>query len=146
MELTFGQRVIRTPVNRAAMPVGAFIAITPGATIPLATTVSVNDAGVRTVTRSSQFNCQIDCYGPDAGDTAELLTILFREQYGIERFASYGIDVTPLYCGDIQQMPIVTGEEQYLERWMFEMSVQFNPSVPIAAQSANMLAVTLNPI
>ena len=142
IELATPQRVIRTPVNRAAMPKDAYVAMTPGATFPLATpTVTVDGSGNRSVKRSSQFNCQIDCYGPDSGDLAELITMLFREQYAVEKFAASGLEIAPLYASDARQMPLVTGEEQYLERWTFELSLQFNPIVSTVQQSANMLSV-----
>lgn len=141
-ELAPGQRVIRTPVNRAAMPIGAFVAMTPGKTFPLATpTTTVDLLGGRTIKRSSQFDCQIDCYGPDSGDLAELISMLFREQYAVEKFAATGLELAPLYASDARQMPIVTGEEQYVERWTFDLSLQFNPMVSTVQQSANMLDV-----
>lgn len=142
VELATPQRVIRSPVNRAAMPVGPFVLVTPLATIPLATpTVKIDGAGNRSVKRSSQFNCQIDCYGPDSGDLAELISMLFREQYAVEKFAASGLEIAPLYATNAHQMPIVTGEEQYLERWTFEIALQFNPIVSTVQQSANMLSV-----
>lgn len=134
------QPVLRTPVNRASMPKGSFVAMSPGRVKALATN---STSGMRNVKRPSQFDCQIDCYGIDAGDTAAMLSIMFRDQYAIEVFESQPLEIVPLYANDAQQMPIVTGEEQYLERWTFEIALQFNPVVSMPAQSANMLELSL---
>lgn len=134
------QPVLRTPINRAAMPKGAFIAMSPGRVTALATNTV---KGTRSVKRSSQFECQLDCYGDKSGDTATMISMLFRDQYAIEVFEQQPFEIVPLYAEDAQQMPVVTGEEQYLERWTFEIVLQFNPVVSMPAQSANMLELSL---
>lgn len=137
------QPVLRTPVDRAAMPVGSFIAMTPGAVMPLATNTRRTVGDTQQIKRSSQFNCQLDCYGLDSGDTAAMVSILFRDVYAVESFAALGLEIAPLYAETAHQMPIVTGEEQYLERWTFDIALQFNPVVSPTLQSANMLELLL---
>lgn len=141
MSIVGGVRVIRTPVNRAAMPTDAFIALTPGAVIPLATTTHAVVAGEQQIKRSSQFNCQVDCYGIDSGDMAETITMLFRDAFAADYFARQSFEIAPLFADDEHQLPIVTGEEQYVERWSFNVALQFNPIVTTSQQSANMLTV-----
>lgn len=133
------QRVLRTPINRASPPVGPFISMTPGAVKALAT----NTHDMLRTKRSSQFDCQIDCYGLGSGDIATQLSMLFRDNYAAQHFAQFGLEIYPLYAGDEKQLPIVNGEEQYEERWTFDVAMQFNPVVSTVQQSANILAVEL---
>lgn len=152
LPLAAGQRVLRTPINRAAMPVidgktpatSGFVALTPGARKPLSTNSSTqDDANTRNVRRPSQFDVQVDCYGPQSGDLAEQIAILFRDPYGADALAASGFEIAPLYADDAQQMPLVDGESQYVERWTFKLAMQVNQVVPTGQQSANMATVDL---
>lgn len=137
------QRVIRTPVNRASMPTDPYVSFTPGIRRPLATNVSEPINGGRIVTRSEQMSFQIDCYGEGAGETAETLNVLYRDPYAAELFQASGYDVAPLYAGDIQQAPFVGGEDQYENRYTFEIELQINSRVTVPLQSCNILGIDL---
>lgn len=134
--------VIRTPVNRAAMPKGDFIALSPTSNTALSTNVATTIDQQQTIKRPSQFVVQVDCYGAGAGDRATTLATLLRSQYACEQFAASGLEIQPLYAGDAQQMPLVSGEDQYEERWTFDAVLQFNPVLVVAQQSALSLTVT----
>jgi hypothetical protein len=136
-------RVIRTPVNRAAMPNGPYVSFTPGLRRPLATNVSVDTGIVRTVTRSEQMSFQIDCYGDGSADLAEKLNILYRDPYGVEMFAESGYGTVPLYAGEIQQAPFTDDSDQYEDRYTFEIELQVNSTVVIPLQSCNILNIDL---
>jgi len=135
--------VKRTPVNRASMPKGPYVSFTPGLRRPLSTNVSHDDATSRTVGRPEQMSFQIDCYGLNSAQTAETINLLYRDQYACDVFESLGFNGAPLYAGDIQQAPYVTGEDQYEDRYTFEIELQLNPSVVIPLQSCNILNVDL---
>lgn len=143
MGLAGQQEVLRTPINRAAMPVGSFVAMTPGRFKPLSTNSSAVTSTTRTVRRPSLFECQIDCYGPSSSDLANTLSILFRDPYAAEQFAATGLEIAPLYADEAQQMPIVNGEDQYEERWTFKVAMQINHVVSTGQQSANIAVVNI---
>jgi hypothetical protein len=159
--------VIRTPVKRAAMPKGPFIALTPAGNTALSQTISsyadeyvpvyldigsgsylaiegqvllAIDSGSthkvtwRTVLRPAQYNIQVDCYGLGSGDRSNTISMLIRDQYGIEDMA--GTVITPLFSTDANQMPIVDGEAQYEERWTFEAQLQINPAIVLVLPQA----------
>lgn len=138
-----GMRVLRTPINRAPMPTGGFVAMTPGRFKPLATNSSTTDATTRVVRQPQQFECQIDCYGATSCDVANKIVVLFRDQFAADSFAASGIELAPLYADDAQQMPIVNGEDQYEERWTCRLVMQINQMVSTGQQSANMVTVDL---
>jgi hypothetical protein len=138
--------VVRTPVNRVAMPLGDFIALTPLSNIPLSTNVTTYAAASKNVKRASQFTIQIDCYGPGAGDRATAISTLLRDAYAVEQFALSGVDVVPLYAGDAHQLPLVDGEQQYSERWTFEAVLQFNPVMTTPQDSALALTIAVKDV
>lgn len=135
--------VIRAPVNRAAMPLGDFVVLSPLTNIPLSTNVSTLTGSTRSIMRPSQIGIQVDCYGGTAGDRATAISTLLRDQYAVDSFAASGFDMAPLYAGDSHQMPIVDGEQQYEERWTFEATLQFNPIMTPPQDSATALNVNL---
>ncbi len=135
--------VIRTQVNRVAMPKGDFIAITPINNVPLSTNVDTYTIDTKNILRGTQFNIQLDCYGSIAQERATTLSMLLRDDYACRFFADSGFDIQPLYATDPLQLPIVTGEEQYLSRWMFQAALQYNPVISVPQDAATELVVGL---
>ncbi len=134
--------VIRTPVNRAAMPLGDFIAMSPSGMRRLSTnTDQFPTISSETVLQPMEIRIQLDCYGATACDMSQLIAAMFRDEIAVDYFLNSGFDIAPLYAGDPVQMPVVTGEEQYLERWTFEAVMQFNPVATVTSQSTGTPAV-----
>lgn len=143
MSIAKGMRVVRTPVNKASMPDGAYVAFTPGTRSPLSTNVGNYMSDSRSVMRAEQMRFQIDCYGEGARDLAEILNTLFRDQYACDQFSASGLNIAPLYAGDIMQMPFVNDADQYEERYTFEIFLQVNSIIITAQQSCNMLGINI---
>jgi len=133
-------QVIRGQANRVSMPVGDVIYVTPIRKAALAVSVDSYTTTNRNVQRSTQFDFQVDCYGAGAADRAQAITALLRDGYAFDQMAA---GVKPLYASDAQQMPLVTGEEQYLERWTFEASLQANPTVSVAQDSMSQATIQM---
>jgi hypothetical protein len=140
-----GDHVIRGLRNRAAMPSGDFVVITPLINVPLSTNVETYtpDGSTASNKRSTQFNVQIDCYGDLAMDRANTLSMMVRSDYACQQFAASGVDMQPLYATDAVQRPFVSGEAQYIERWGFDAVMQINPVVSVPQQFADSLEVGL---
>lgn len=135
--------VLRSQVNRVSFPTGDFVLMTPTSSLPLSTNVDAFTDATKTVKRATQFTVQIDCYGTQANERAITLATLLRDDVANESFAASGFDIQPLYASDAHQMPLITGEEQYLERWTFEAVLQFNPVLTVPIQSATAVDVGL---
>jgi len=133
--------VIRSPVNRVAMPKNDFIALTPIRQTALETNAHAYTATEETVKRPTQYTIQADFYGARASDRAHTITTLFRDEIACQFLADSGFDIQPLFASDPQQLPIVTGEEQYLERWTALFELQMNPILTLTIETANTLAV-----
>lgn len=135
--------VIRTQTNRVPMPVGPFVAMTQTGGMALATNTDTWTPTEKTVLRPEQFVVQIDCYGTGSGDNARAIAALMRDAYACDLMAVANPNIQPLYATDARQIPLIDGEQQYEERWTFEVHLQINPSITLPQQTANELQVGL---
>lgn len=143
-------QVVKGQANRVPMPSGSnFVVLTPSGRAQLATTVrsyrpSALPApadGARDTQRQTRMDVQIDVYGPAAAENVQIISTLLRDMYGCDFLRAHNCQ--PLYCGDPRQLPLVTGEQQYLARWMLGATLQFNPTVSTSQQFADIVSVTL---
>lgn len=135
--------VLRGPINRAAMPKGDFIVMLPADQTALSTNVTTYAATTKSVVRSTQWSAQLDCYGKLSGDRAQVIATMLRDDWACERFAALDPDVQPLYATDAKQLPLVTGEQQYEQRWMLEVRLAYKPAVTVQQESAIALEIGL---
>jgi hypothetical protein len=100
-------------------------------------------AGVEYLLQPIKFTAQLDIHGPASADNVQIITTVFRDDYGVEQFAASGFDVTPLYHGEPRQMPFENGEQQIEERWTLDVVMQCNPIVTAPLQFASQVDVSL---
>lgn len=135
--------VVRGQQNRVPPPKGRYVYITPilapALSLPHTTYADMPGAGAMTLTRPTQWNAQVDCYGDGAQDLALAICIALRSSYGCDALKASGAQ--PLYTGEPRQLPFITGEDQYLERWSVDAVLQFNPSITVPQQFADQLRV-----
>lgn len=140
--------VVRGQVNRVPSPKSSeYVIVTPMGVVGLSLPHTkyadpTPSTGTRSLTRPTQWAAQVDCYGEKAQDRALILSIALRSQYGCEFLGELG-RAQPLYTGEPKQLPFVTGENQYTERWSFDAILQFNPTVTLPQQFADSLHVNL---
>lgn len=135
--------VIQTQQNRVPMPQGDFCAMTSLGTYGLSTDKAsyIPTESKQSHTRSTRWDVQLDFYGPNATENANLVATMIRTDYACDQFSTSNIDMQPLYAGDPRQMTIVNAEQQYEKRWIVEASFQFNPVVTVAQDFAASLTV-----
>ena len=131
--------VLKGYQNRVASPVGPFCLMTAVLNTRLATNVDTWDTvgtAPTTVTAltAMQLSVQLDLYGPSAGDWAVMLTTLLRDEYGVDALAP---NCTPLYSDDPRRAPLVTGEEQWQDRWIVVAQIEYLPVTTIPQDFAN---------
>jgi hypothetical protein len=100
-------------------------------------------AGVEYLLQPIKFTAQLDIHGPASADNVQIITTVFRDDYGVEQFAASGFDVTPLYHGEPRQMPFENGEQQIEERWVVDVVMQCNPILTVPQQFAGQLNAEL---
>lgn len=129
--------IVRGQVNQVNPPQPAFVKVTEILRRPLDTPVFENstDKNIQqaTVTNTKQFDIQIDFYGSNAGDWSAAFENVWRSPYSPDQFPA---GIAPLYCSDAHQAPLITGEEQYENRWVITASLEYNPVVIVSQQSA----------
>jgi hypothetical protein len=137
-----GAAIIRAQENRVAPPAAPYVELTEILQVPLETPINVdNGANAQTdITGPKRIDIQIDFRGPASGDWCTAVTTIYRSPYAPAQFPD---GIKPLYCSDGHQMPLTTGEQQYETRWTVTASLQYNPTVSIPQQSANILAVNI---
>lgn len=139
--------VLRGLPNRTAMPVAqpGFVVMQLLTRRDLATVVSTWDRPNPDPTtmqrqQSVEVRGQIDCYGSVSGDWAEILSTLLRSDYGCAGLAP---TCAPLYCSEARMAPLHDSEDQYEERWHFDLHLQYNPVISTPQEFADTLSAGL---
>ena len=136
-----GVEVIQTQNNRVPMPKGPFVAMTPIRIDGLSTSVTDYTDTARADTRTTQWQVQLDFYGPQASMQAATVAQLWRTSWAAEQLSSGPIQ--PLYPGEPLQTTMVNAEMQWESRWTLDLFAQFNPITTVAQQSAIALEIGL---
>lgn len=130
-----GTIVLVGPLNRTAQPATDHVIITPTTRKRLRTNVDTDvdtpGDGHTQMEQGTKLGVQVDFYGTLAGDWCAMFTTAFRDEYGVTALAP---TCAPLYADDGRMMPSVTGEEQFLDRWMVDAMLQYNPVTTIPQQ------------
>ena len=126
--------------NRVPMPKNGFIAMTAIGSYRLETNQDTDidgfyavppAPGITQALQATRLDLQIDFYGKYSNSWATMFGTLFRDDYSCEILGSV---CQPLYADDPRMIPLISGEDQYLERWSVDCAIQYNP-VTTTAQS-----------
>jgi len=134
--LPAGVEVVSAQDNGVPMPAGPFVAMTLGPMQRLSTNVTKYTGGApgtKAISMPTQFTVQLDCYGNDSGQWANIIAALFRDDVA---YAAFPDGIKPLYADDPIQLPLVNGEQQYEQRWKTNAVLQIIPVITVAQESA----------
>lgn len=81
------------------------------------------------ITQPTQLTVQLDCYGEQSGEWAQILATVLRDEYACEKLHP---TCQPLHADDPKMMYITNAEQQYEQRWMVTALLQCNPTVTVA--------------
>lgn len=135
---------LQGPINRASMPdaTNDFVIMSPINRSRLSlNSTAYPTTGTQTNTASFDYAIQLDCYGPNAGDVASILHDSWYSDQAFNLLNPQG--VSPLWIEEPRFMPLVNGEQQYENRWVMTLHLQFKPAITDPQQSAS--AVSINP-
>jgi hypothetical protein len=131
-----GAQIVRAQVNRVALPSNPCAVLTELLQVDLS--VPATDyqptANTATIYGPSRIDVQIDFYGAQAGEFCKTVKTAFRSHWG---FAHFPANIKPLYTSDGIQSPLLTGEQQYESRWTLTASMQYNPTVTVPQEFAD---------
>jgi hypothetical protein len=103
-------------------------------------------AGAETLLDPAEFVIQCDVHGDpttgNAANNAKIIDTLFRDNYGVDFFATTGFDIAPLYCDDPKMIPFTNENDQVEIRWVVDVHLQVNQTVSIPLQFADKFAIT----
>jgi len=131
-----GAQIVRAQVNRVALPSNPCAVLTELLQVDLsvpATEYQPTD-DTATIYGPSRIDVQIDFYGAQAGEFCKTVKTAFRSHWG---FAHFPANIKPLYTSDGGQSPLLTGEQQYESRWTLTASMQYNPTVTVPQEFAD---------
>lgn len=136
-------QIVRGQANRVAYPKAPFVMLTELRNADLQVPHVEYDFSIgadsATVKNAQKFNVQIDFYASNAGDMCSVVTSALRSSWGWEQFPA---NIRPLYTHDGIQSPLITGEQQYANRWILNTALQYNPKFTAPQQYASNAAVT----
>ena len=139
--LPAGTEVVLGQANRVPEPTGDnFVCVIPHGLKRLSTTVVTwsNETSpfptVQAYLQDVGLMMQLQAFGEGSTDNVNIITTLLRSPYGVEFFAGSGI--VPLWCDDGQQIPFISAEDQYADRWIVEALLQMNISLTVPQQFA----------
>lgn len=126
--LAVGTLIVRGQANSVPEPNTPLVVITEILQVQLETTV-ITPASLTSQASylmPTRLDLQLDFYGDTAGDQARIAQTMLRSLYTVGAFPA---GVTPLYCNDAIQAPLITGEMQFETRWTMTLSLQYNAAV-----------------
>ncbi len=138
-----GGSVVRGQVNRVPLPAGLCAVLTnvhtdnlsrPAVDYLAVVPPALMSVGVIGARLSIQW--QIDFYGNVAEDISAAFIAAFRSAWCPTQFPE---GIAPLYCTDATNAPLVTGEQQYENRFMVTATMQYNPAVTVPQEFADTL-------
>lgn len=138
----FSCDVIIGEVNLVSMPQGSFILMNDVAKRRVSQNhPSYSLDGNQQVKTPTQYDIQLDFYGADAGEMSQTFLMLWNDGYAYDHLPT---SIKPLYCDDPKQIPLITGEENYLERWVTTAHIQYNPTVTVPVDLIEDIPVYVN--
>jgi len=87
--------------------------------------------GTKAVTQAIEWTVQLDCYGVQSMQWANILTTLFRDEFSCSALKPY---IQPLGADDPISLPLINGEQQYEQRWVVEAKFQYNSITTVPQQ------------
>lgn len=131
-----GTPIIRGQQNRVPMPNVPFVLMTTlGAPERIGTNFDsvtpVTDARgnivsfAASVTADYRYAVQADFYSPYAESWATACELLWRDSIGINAMPD---GMKPLYSEDSRQMPLIGGEDQWIQRWTMTLVLDYQPT------------------
>ena len=142
-----GTEVVLAQDNRVPMPEGPnFVTMTELMRPRLSTNVVSYYDGfpsgpqLRHALQPTRVEVQLDIHGPESSENLQIITTLFRDEYGAEKFKASGFDVEPLFCSEPRQVPFLNDQQQVDKRWAVDVAMQANPVVTTGQEFASVVS------
>ncbi|PHM61190.1 phage neck terminator protein [Xenorhabdus ishibashii] len=101
-----------------------------------------HESATITAQRSVELTMQLDFYGDEADSRARVVANLWQSNYTTARFKK----CQPLYSEQPRKMVLLNEANQYENRVMLEIKLQYNPETIYSVDSTDSFSVDLNAI
>ena len=102
---------------------------------PLLINESTSEKGITTSYQDFRLEVQIDFYGNFAFDRANDIINISRTDFLCSFFKPY--DIQPIACDDARNLTGVSGENEYVERWMVSLEIDYRDAVSVSQEVFN---------
>lgn len=102
---------------------------------PIIRNESTATEGKVTSYQDFRLTIQIDFYGNFAFDRANDIINISRTDFLCSFFAPYNIQ--PIACDDARNLTGVSGEDEYVERWMVSLEIDYRDAVSVSQEVFN---------
>lgn len=121
------RQVIQALQNNQPLPNNAVVMhvlFTKALDQPVTTMLPPDAAAIQT---STEVRLQIDFYGSSAEERSRVVANLWRSGYTFDLLAT----CKPLYVQSHDRHPYVNQSNQYEDRWIVDLALQYNPQVTV---------------
>lgn len=108
---------------------------------PLIINESTEDKGIITSYQDFRLEVQIDFYGDFSFDRANDIINISRTDFLCSFLESY--NVQPIACDDARNLTGVGGEDEYVERWMVRLEIDYRDAVSVSQEVFNTAELNL---
>lgn len=102
---------------------------------PIIVNESTSEYGRVTSYQDFRLEVQIDFYGDFAFDRANDIINISRTDFLCSFFKPYNIQ--PIACDDARNLTGVSGENEYVERWMVSLEIDYRDAVSVSQEVFN---------
>lgn len=120
--------------NMTATPAGvSYIVISPGIRVGQDQGRRDYDSvnGLQIIGQHRTYYYQVDCFGANGPIWADMLSAAWKSPWVADYATLNALPFTPLYADEVQQLNIVNSEDQYEQRFMTKLYVQFDQAVSL---------------
>lgn len=146
--LPAGVEIVQAQDNFVPMPLGGFVSMNNVGQNRLGRSIvnyadSGTNPGHKKVETHVEYTMQVDFFGPESNAWATTVQALFSDDFAFDLFP---VNIKPLYADGPTQIPLITGEEVYLQRWKLMCVMQVNPVITIDQDFADALSIGVKEI
>lgn len=135
------QKIIKAMQNNQPLPEGAIVMnLFLENNLDESVTTYWNEAEAR-VQNSVESRLQLDFYGPEAQRKSRIVYNVWKNYYAADRLKS----CQPLYVHSYGRHPYINDSNNYEDRWILDLGLQYNPTVTHAQDFAEDASVIIRP-
>lgn len=137
-----GRQCVKSAQNQTALPFNAIVmSILMDSDLDYGVVSYDPDNDRAAVQNSVKVRLQLSFYGQHAEKRSRMIDTLWRTPYGADNLKL----CKPLYVQSRERHPYINESNQYEDRYILDLALQYNPQVAYAQDFADEVSVNINP-